>query len=249
MKAIEKFDSSKNAEFATFAARCIDNEILIFLRSLKYDKNIDSLDRTINHYNGSDEIYLKDTICYDVDMIEEYIDAETNLIIRELLNDLPERDKYIIMLYFGFYDNKTYTQIEIANMLSVSNAHISRIIAKTIKKLRLQLEQIYGETIQVNQKDNKENKRGQTLKFKTIYEYFSQYTKEEVNQMLSNLTEDEITLITLRYGENLDEPKTSNLWDEKSRARFYRRLVPKMKKMLEDPNCVVFKTKTKNFIK
>lgn len=141
MKAITTFDTSKKVEFATYATRCIDNEILMFLRKLKKDQNVDSLDRTINHDKDGNELKIEDIIIDETDIVEEYTDNETHQIIRQIVKDLPDRDREIIMLHFGFYNDKTHTQKEIADMMSISRSYVSRLITKIVKKLGQQLQQ------------------------------------------------------------------------------------------------------------
>ena len=141
MKAITTFDTSKKVEFATYATRCIDNKILMFLRKLKKDQNVDSLDRTINHDKDGNELKIEDIIIDETDIVEEYTDNETHQIIRQIVKDLPDRDREIIMLHFGFYNDKTHTQKEIADMMSISRSYVSRLITKIVKKLGQQLQQ------------------------------------------------------------------------------------------------------------
>lgn len=141
MKAITTFDTSKKVEFATYATRCIDNEILMFLRKLKKAQNVDSLDRTIIHDKDGNELKIEYTIIDETDIVEEYTDNETHQIIRQIVKDLPDRDREIIMLHFGFYNDKTHTQKEIADMMSISRSYVSRLITKIVKKLGQQLQQ------------------------------------------------------------------------------------------------------------
>ena len=141
MKAITTFDKSKKVEFATYATRCIDNEILMFLRKLKKAQNVDSLDRTIIHDKDGNELKIEYTIIDETDIVEEYTDNETHQIIRQIVKDLPDRDREIIMLHFGFYNDKTHTQKEIADMMSISRSYVSRLITKIVKKLGQQLQQ------------------------------------------------------------------------------------------------------------
>lgn len=72
IKAVETFDKSKNVEFSTYARRCIDNEILMFLRKLKKNQSCDSLDETIAYDTGGKELKLEDTISDKLDIVEEY---------------------------------------------------------------------------------------------------------------------------------------------------------------------------------
>ena len=235
IKAITTYDSSKKVKFATYATRCIDNEILMFLRKSKKYENDDSLDKSINFNNDSDELKLEDTISDDTDIEEEYINNETNLIVRRIVNELPERDKKIIMLHFGFYNDKTYTQQEIAEMLSISRSYVAKLITMIVKRLGKKLEQegsIELKTKIVHKKEG-ENKMGKSLQ--TIYEYFSSYTKEQVDTMLEKLSEEEKALITLRYGEDLHNPISGKLNKEETN-KFYGSLIPKMKRLLANPN-------------
>lgn len=133
MKAITTFDASKKVEFSTYATRCIDNEILMFLRKLKKNQNVDSLDRIIRHDKDGNEKKLEDIISDDIDITESYTDNETYQIIRQIVKDLPERDRQIIMLYFGFYNGKTHTQKEIAKELGISRSYVPRLIKKLLK--------------------------------------------------------------------------------------------------------------------
>ena len=72
IKAVTTFDKSKNVEFATYATRCIDNEILMFLRKLKKDQKVDSLDKTITHDKEGKELKIEDTISDENDIVEDY---------------------------------------------------------------------------------------------------------------------------------------------------------------------------------
>ena len=141
MKAITTFDTSKKVEFSTYATRCIDNEILMFLRKLKKEKS-DSLEETIIKNEDGDELKIEDKISDGTDITEEYMRNETYKIIRQIVNGLPERDKKIILLHFGFYNNKIHTQKEISDIMSISQSYVSRLITKIVKKLGQQLEQM-----------------------------------------------------------------------------------------------------------
>lgn len=243
MKAVTTFDTSKKVEFATYATRCIDNEILMFLRKLKKDQNVDSLDRTINYDKDGNELKVEDTISDETDIVEEYTDNETYQIIRQIVKDLPNRDREIIMLYFGFYNDKIHTQKEIADMMSISQSYVSRLIIKIVKRLGHQLQQkgvielrIEGQLPKTKPEPNKkEGGKKMAKELKSIYEYFSSYTKEQVDEMLEKLTEEERALITLRYGEDLNNP-TSGKLSKKETNKFYGSLIPKMKRILSNPN-------------
>lgn len=236
MKSITTFDKSKNINFAAYATRCIDNEILMFLRKLKKDRNVDSLDRIIVQDNQGNEFKLEDTIRDENDMVENYEKNITYKIIREIVDKLPDRDRKIIVLHFGFDNNKVHTQKEIANMMSVSGATVSKLIKKVVEKIGLQLEKngvIEKSGINI---EGRNYKKMRGRKLKTIYEYLKGYTRGEIDEMLSKLTDEEKSLVKLRYGDDLDNPVTSPVWGEKEKVKFYGTLIPRMKAILSNPN-------------
>lgn len=134
IKAVNTFDISKNFTFATYATKCINNEIILFLKKLKTNQNIDSLDKIIVNQDGND-LRLEDFIADDENFTEIYENKENYKIIRDFVNNLPYYDRQIIMMYFGFYNNKLYKQHEIADKLNISQSYVSRLIKKIIKDL------------------------------------------------------------------------------------------------------------------
>ncbi len=261
IKAINTFDINKEIGFSSYATRCIDNEILMFLRKLKKNQNIDSLDKTINYDKEGNELKIGDTIYDDIDIEEEYTDNETYEALRQIVEKLPDRDREIIMMHFGFYDDRIYTQQEIGDKFNFSRAYISKLIQKIVKKIGYQLQQ--QEFIELRNNDKREKKQSITANFRkeeklglsehtqkekeektmakelqTIYEYFNKYNKEEIDTMLTKLTEEEINLITLRYGDDLNNPKTSEKWNKDYTKKFYGCLIPKMARLLANPNKV-----------
>ena len=233
IKAVSTFDDSKDVEFSSYAARCISNEILMFLRKMKKDENICSLDMEICHDKDDNGLKISDMLSDGTDVAEELIDNETYLIIRQLVNELSGRDREVIMLYFGFYDGKAYTQQEIADILFISRSYVSKVIIKNLDILRKQL--VEKGILELNYTKTKKNKleskdEGEDImagKHKIIYEYFSSNTKEEVNNMLEKLTEEERMLVKVRESRKLTKEETYN---------FYGRLMPKMRRLLGNPN-------------
>ena len=277
IKAVTTFDKSKNVEFATYATRCIDNEILMFLRKLKKDQKVDILDKTITHDKEGKELKIEDTISDENDIVEDYEKNITYKIIREIVKELPSRDREIIMLHFGFYNNKIHTQKEIADMMSISQSYVSRLITKIVKKLGIQLKKcgVIETTGKTNKKTVKIDKSTLQLsttpimdiqtqknieskeiameksiidveersfgkmrgkKLQTIYKYLNEYTREEIDAMLNKLTEEEISLVKLRYGNDLDNPVVSSTWGKEETTKFYGSLIPKMKRLLSNPD-------------
>ena len=140
MKAIKNFDTSRNINFAYYAVKCIDNEILMFIKKLKRHEIVDSLNTTIIYDKEGKELTFENILFDSSDLVQEYEDKEIYSIIRKIVNDLPDRDRKIITLYFGFFNNKRHTQKEIADKLSLTQSYVSRLIIKILKEIRKQLE-------------------------------------------------------------------------------------------------------------
>ncbi len=226
IKAINTYDLSKKIHFSTYAAKCIDNEIYMFLRKIKKHQIEESLDKTI--YNEREnEIKLKDTIADNSDFVNNMIEKEEKLIlykkIREEIEKLPNLNKKICEAYYGFSNDKMYTQEELANIFHISRSYVSTILIRSRKVIQAALER--EGFIQVEDKESKKNK--------TIYQYFHNYTKEEVDNMLLKLDEDELSLVKIRYGNNLNIPIKTAI-DDKQYKKYYSTLVPKMKKILNE---------------
>ena len=137
IKAINSFDSSKNIRLATYAARCIDNEILMFIRTSKKTKAEIYLNESIGKDKDDNEITLLDIIEQEETSIDEEIDLKFK--IKELYNKmkqvLKDREIDILNLRFGLNGKKPKTQHEIASMLGISRSYVSRIETKAINKL------------------------------------------------------------------------------------------------------------------
>ena len=234
IKAVKTFNKSKNIEFSSYAIRCIDNEILMFLRRLKKNQICDSLDETIACDTDGKELKLEDTISDKLDIVEEYEKKETYQIIREIVKELPDRDRKIIMLHFGFYNDKIYMQREIADIMSISQSQVSRLITQIVKRIGGQLKQkgiIELKTTQQSKSTKKGEKVKMARELKSIYKYFNDFTKEQVDAMLEKLSEEEKSLLVARYGEDLNNPVPGKL-SKKQTSKFYGSLVPKMKRLL-----------------
>ena len=247
VKAVDTFDITKKFDFSTYAIRCINNEILMFMRKGKRYLEEESLDQPIGSDKDGKELRVEDTIAdEDADFVEDVVKRESLLEVRRQVDILEGRDKEIVKLYFGFYDDKQYSQEEIGNMMGLSCSYISRIINRVVnaigKKLEEQnlIERVEKRkrvsTVKGNSKKRKDSAEKMAKELQTIYEYFNQYTREQVDEMLGKLTEEEKLLITLRYGQDLDHPKTNEKWDKENNTKFYGSLVPKMRRLLSNPN-------------
>ena len=137
IKAINSFDNSKNIKLATYAARCIDNEILMFIRTSKKTKAEVFLNESIGKDKDDNEITLMDVIEKEELCIDDEIDLRVK--IKELYNKMKEvlkdREINILKLRFGLNGIRPKTQHEIASMLGISRSYVSRIETKAINKL------------------------------------------------------------------------------------------------------------------
>ena len=137
MKGIKTFSMDKNIKLATYASRCIDNEILMFLRKNKKVKTEISFDESLSFDSDGNELHLEDVLGTDPDIVTKPLEDELNhnLMIEEI-NKLPERDKEIIIMRYGLFNHQEKTQKEVAEILGISQSYISRIEKKVIKKLK-----------------------------------------------------------------------------------------------------------------
>lgn len=153
IKATNTFDITKNIEFTTYATKCITNEILMFLKKLNKYQNIDSLNKIINIDSNGNELKIEDLLYDELNLNEEYIKNETYQFVRELVSNLKEKEKKIIIMYFGFDKDKSYTQKEISEKLNISQSYVSRIIKKSLNQIRTKL--IANEFVEHNSEKQK----------------------------------------------------------------------------------------------
>lgn len=137
IKGINTYKIDKNIKLATYASRCISNEILMFLRKNKKINKEVSFEDALNYDAEGNELHLEDILGTDANLVpEEY----ENMINKERLNEeiksLNERDKEIMTLRYGLNNTEEFTQKEVANMLGISQSYISRIEKKVIKKIQ-----------------------------------------------------------------------------------------------------------------
>ncbi len=143
IKAVNTFKPDKNIKLATYASRCIENEILMFLRKSSQLKNEISIDEPLNTDWDGNELLLCDVLGSDPDIINR--DIETELECNQLLkavSNLNEREALIMELRFGLNGKKEHTQKEVADYLGISQSYISRLEKKIIKRLKKDLEKI-----------------------------------------------------------------------------------------------------------
>ncbi len=143
IKGINSFDSSKNIRLATYAARCIENEILMFLRSSKKTKSEIYLNEPIGKDKDDNEITLLEILEVEDKPIEEEIDLKLKIkkLYEKMKKVLKDREKTILELRFGLDGKKPKTQNEIASMMGISRSYVSRIETKAIDKLNKEFQE------------------------------------------------------------------------------------------------------------
>ncbi len=137
IKAVGTYRLDKNIKLATYASRCIDNEILMYLRKTKRKKSEVSFEDSLSYDADGNELHLEDVLGTDKDIVTRGLDDELdrNLMLEEI-EKLSPRDKEIIEFRYGLNRKKEMTQKDVANLLGISQSYISRIEKKVIKKLK-----------------------------------------------------------------------------------------------------------------
>ncbi len=138
IKGINTYKSDKNIKLATYASRCIDNEILMFLRKNKKRKGEVSFEDSLSYDAEGNELHLEDILGTDANVVTQGIENENDR--KELYQEiekLNERDKQIMILRYGLFGKEEKTQKEVASMLGISQSYISRIEKKVIKRLKV----------------------------------------------------------------------------------------------------------------
>ena len=140
MKAINTFKSSKNIKLATYASRCIENEILMFLRRSNKLKGEISIDEPLNQDGDGNELLLSDILGTDSDIVSKEIEDEVDkVLLKASIEKLSNREKNIMELRFGFKTGNEKTQKEVADMLGISQSYISRLEKKIISKMKKEI--------------------------------------------------------------------------------------------------------------
>lgn len=141
IKAVNTFCPGKKIKLATYASRCIENEILMYLRKTANRKNEMSIDEPLNVDWDGNELLLSDILGSDSDSVNRNIEMEDekNQLL-EVVKKLEDRERQIMTLRFGLFGSKEYTQKQVADMLGISQSYISRLEKRIIEKLKTELE-------------------------------------------------------------------------------------------------------------
>ena len=141
IKAVNTFNSAKNIKLATYASRCIENEILMYLRKRGAQRSELSFDEPLNTDWDGNELLLSDILGTDGDEVSRPLedDAEKAM-LRRAVAALSDREREIISLRFGLKSGREYTQKEVADLLGISQSYISRLEKKIIERLRREMQ-------------------------------------------------------------------------------------------------------------
>ena len=143
MKAVSTFHPEKNIKLATYASRCIENEILMHLRKVSQYRAEISIDEPLNVDWDGNELLLSDLLGTDEDVVSRDIENESERkLLREAVMRLAPRERQIMEMRFGLADGQEKTQKEVADAIGISQSYISRLEKKIIKRLRAELEDV-----------------------------------------------------------------------------------------------------------
>lgn len=140
IKAISTYKLDKNIKLATYASRCIENEILMYIRKISAQKTEVSLDEPINMDYDGNELLLSDVLGTDEDVVLRPMEDDVDLcVLRQAVKELPDREREIVVMRFGLYGHQELTQKEVAQVMGISQSYISRLEKKIMLKLRKEL--------------------------------------------------------------------------------------------------------------
>ncbi len=137
IKGVNTYKLDKNIKLATYASRCIDNEILMYLRKNKKRRTEISFEDSLSYDSEGNELHLEDILGTDDDIVTKGLEEETEKkILRTEISKLNERDQQIMTLRYGLKSGKEMTQKDVAQVLGISQSYISRIEKKVIRRLK-----------------------------------------------------------------------------------------------------------------
>lgn len=199
IKAVDTFKIEKKIEFTTYASRCICNEILMVIRKNK-KRSLDNLLGDVIVENGNGEkLTLEEILPYDEYVDEVYEKKEIKAEIGKILEKLPERDKKIVMLYFGFIGDRTYSQAEISNIFGLSQSYITRVLKKNLETIREEL--IKADIVEMGYLEINFN-----IIVETLTKILKIYSKEQISSVIKNLSMRDKTLLQKVYcSRNIEE--------------------------------------------
>lgn len=209
IQAVESFDISMDYTFSTYAYIVIYHKILNYIKEKNNKLQIISLSTPICKSDYDKDVLLSDILISDINIEEEYLDYELKLVINKFVQKLPEPQRDIIKLYFGFYDNKPKTQEQISKMHNISRAKVSIIINEVIQLARLELQRQSLLEVKISECCD-------------IYKHFRTYSNEQVDLALNNLPQEEQEFLKLYFRFTKFQIKFYlNLTDEQYKERYF----------------------------
>ncbi len=143
IKAVNTFNPDKNIKLATYASRCIENEILMYLRKTSNHKLEVSIDEPLNVDFDGNELLLSDVLGSEPDIVNTVIESEDEKdILNRIVSELSERERTITCMRYGLFGETEHTQKEVADMLGISQSYISRLEKKIIENIKNKIEKI-----------------------------------------------------------------------------------------------------------
>lgn len=140
IKAIGTYRRDRNIKLATYASRCIENEILMYIRKIANQKNEVSLDEPINMDYDGNELLLSDILGTDEDIIMRPLEDDVDLcLLRQAVSDLPERERDIVQMRYGLNGVQELTQKEVAQKMGISQSYISRLEKRIMQRLKKEI--------------------------------------------------------------------------------------------------------------
>ena len=140
IKAIGTYRRDKNIKLATYASRCIENEILMYIRKIANQKSEISLDEPINMDYDGNELLLSDILGTDEDVIARPLEDDVDIcLLRQAVRELPEREREIVLMRYGLDGRKELTQKEVAQKMGISQSYISRLEKRIMLRLRREI--------------------------------------------------------------------------------------------------------------
>lgn len=224
IKAVETYDYKRGTTFSSYASTCIYNEInMYFKRERKHTNNVSLEQGIIGENVKSDDLAFEDIIVDEkADIEENYEKKEAINLLKELVVSLSIRDTFIVSLYFGLFDNEEHSQSEIAFRLNISRSYVSRLVNRILITLK--------ELILNPPKERKRKGKSGS----SIFKLLKGYDRKLIWEVIDELNEEDRILLYLRCGRNLDNPVPSPFWNANTAYKFNTRLLPKMKRKLEE---------------
>ena len=140
IKAIGTYRRDKNIKLATYASRCIENEILMYIRKISGQKAEISLDEPINMDYDGNELLLSDILGTDEDLVSSALEDDVDLcLLRQALKELPQREREIVLMRYGLEGYQELTQKEVAQKMGISQSYISRLEKRIMQRLKKEI--------------------------------------------------------------------------------------------------------------